>query len=118
MEWQHVILLVPLASACLSNIKSECCESLKKLSVKDSILAFRAIRKVNPGGLGESPEQDVKSEPTVTLLEAMKLAADRDMIARQYANGYADVFDFGVPAFLAAFEKFGRVWSRRLLNAI
>ncbi len=30
----------------------------------------------------------------------MKLAADRDMIARQYANGFADVFDFGVPAFL------------------
>ena len=37
----------------------------------------------------------------------MKLAADRDMVARQYANGFADVFDFGVPAFLNAFERFG-----------
>jgi triphosphoribosyl-dephospho-CoA synthase len=37
------------------------------------------------------------------------MAADRDQIARQYANGYADVFDLGVPMFLAAFEKFGRV---------
>jgi triphosphoribosyl-dephospho-CoA synthase len=39
----------------------------------------------------------------------MKLAADRDLIARQYANNYSDVIDFGVPAFLAAYAKFGRV---------
>ena len=52
---------------------------------------------------------------TVTLLEAMKLAADRDMIARQYANGFADVFDFGVPAFLDAFQRFG--WSRDVYPA-
>jgi len=31
------------------------------------------------------------------------------MVARQYANGFADVFDFGVPPFLAAFERFGCV---------
>ena len=68
-----------------------------------------AIRLANPGGLGDAPEQDVHSEPTVTLLEAMQLAADRDMVARQYANGFADVFDFGVPAFLDAFAKFGCV---------
>ena len=63
--------------------------------------SMKAIRIANPGGLGNVPEQDVRNEPTVTLLEAMKLAADRDLIARQYANGFADVFDFGVPAFLA-----------------
>ena len=51
----------------------------------------------------------MRDEPTVTLLEAMKLAADRDMVARQYANGFADVFDFGVPAFMDAFAKFGCV---------
>jgi len=37
----------------------------------------------------------------------MKLAADRDMVARQYANGFADVFDFGVPTFLDALNRFG-----------
>src|SRR5205085_6387368 len=62
-----------------------------------------------PGGLGDAPEQDVREEPTVTLLEAMRLAAARDMVARQYANGFADVFDFGVPAFLDAFGRFGCV---------
>ncbi|HJZ55451.1 MAG TPA: triphosphoribosyl-dephospho-CoA synthase, partial [Gemmataceae bacterium] len=75
----------------------------------DARLVYEAIRIANPGGLGESPEQDVHDEPTVTLLEAMKLAADRDMIAQQYANGFADVFEFGVPAFLDAFQRFGCV---------
>ena len=36
---------------------------------------------------GRPTEQDVADEPTVTLLEAMRLAADRDVVARQYANG-------------------------------
>lgn len=80
---------------------------LRKLKVGDAAAVYRAIRLANPGGLGDAPQQDVKDEPTVTLLEAMKLAADRDMVARQYANGFADVFDFGVPAFLAGLERFG-----------
>ena len=79
------------------------------LTVEDAALVYEAIRLANPGGLGDSPEQAVHSEPTVTLLEAMKLAADRDMIARQYANGFADIFDFGVPALMDAFVKFGNV---------
>jgi triphosphoribosyl-dephospho-CoA synthase len=77
--------------------------------VEDAMYAFAAIRLANPGGLGEAPAQDVHSEPTVTLVEAMKLAADRDMVACQYANGFADVFDFGVPAFLEGLEKFSCV---------
>jgi triphosphoribosyl-dephospho-CoA synthase len=82
-------------------------QSLRSLSVLDAQKVYEAIRLANPGGLGDVPKQDVKDEPTVTLLKAMKLAADRDMVARQYANGFADVFDFGVPAFLAGFERFG-----------
>jgi triphosphoribosyl-dephospho-CoA synthase len=82
---------------------------LGRLSVADARYVYEAIRLANPGGLGDSAEQDVRDDPTVTLLEAMRLAADRDMVARQYANGFADVFDFGVPAFLAGFERFGCV---------
>src|SRR5438874_795656 len=75
----------------------------------DAEMVYRAIRLANPAGLGHAPGQDDRSDPTVTLLEAMTLAADRDLIARQYATGFADVFDVGVPAFLDAFAKFGRV---------
>ena len=82
---------------------------LKRLSVEDAVETYKAIRAVNPGGLGTVRKQDVNGEPTVTLLKAMQMAADRDMVARQYANGFADVFDFGVPSFLAAFERFGSV---------
>jgi triphosphoribosyl-dephospho-CoA synthase len=70
---------------------------------------YEAIRIANPGGLGDAPEADVRTEPTITLLEAMALAADRDLVARQYANGFADVFDFGVPTFLDALNRFGCV---------
>lgn len=84
-------------------------EELQSLRRVDALRVYEAIRRASPGGLGDAPEQDVREEPTVTLLEAMKLAADRDMVARQYANGFADVFDFGVPAFLGAFERFGCV---------
>ena len=82
---------------------------LNALTAEDAKCVYKAIRIANPGGLGDSPEQDVRDEPTVTLLDAMKLAADRDMVARQYANDFADVFDFGVPAFTDAFAKFGCV---------
>jgi triphosphoribosyl-dephospho-CoA synthase len=82
---------------------------LASLTVRDAADVYEAIRLASPGGLGDAPEQDVREEPTVTLLEAMKLAAARDMVARQYANGFADVFDYGVPAFLDAFQRFGTV---------
>jgi len=85
--------------------------------------AFRAIVRANPGGLGHAGEHDVRSAPTIDLVEAMRLAADRDSVARQYANGFADVFDYGVRLFdrvartssleaamLATFIAFLRRW--------
>lgn len=82
---------------------------LAKLDLAATRDVYAAIRAANPGGLGDAAEQDVKAEPTVALLDAMKLAADRDLIAKQYANGYADVFEVGVPAFLDAFTKHGGI---------
>jgi len=82
---------------------------LRQLTIEDADYVYRAIRLASPGGLGDAPEQDVHSPPTATLLEAMKLAADRDLIARQYANGFDDVFGFGVPAFVEGLRRFGTV---------
>jgi triphosphoribosyl-dephospho-CoA synthase len=105
-----ILLLAPLAKVIRSDsLREGVVQELRSLTVKDAQQVYHAIRLAAPGGLGDAPEQDVRNEPTVTLLEAMKLAADRDMVARQYANGFADVFDFGVPAFLAGFERFGCV---------
>jgi len=69
---------------------------LDRLTVSDAVDAFAAIRRANPAGLGRVATQDVGTVPTVSLLEAMRLAADRDLIARQYSTGFADVFETGV----------------------
>lgn len=75
---------------------------LGRLTVADAADAFAAIRTANPAGLGRVEAQDVGTPPTVTLLEAMRLASDRDLIARQYATGYADVFETGIQRITAA----------------
>jgi triphosphoribosyl-dephospho-CoA synthase len=102
-----ILLLAPLcAMEMRSSLRSGVESVLANLTKSDARLVFEAIRIANPGGLGKSSEQDVGEEPTITLLEAMKLAQGRDMIARQYANGFADVFEFGMPSFLAALERY------------
>jgi len=75
---------------------------LQTLSVEDAAGAYRAIAAAHPGGLGRSAEQDVHAPPTVTLRQAMAIAAPRDRIADQYASGYADLFETGLPALAAA----------------
>ena len=100
-----VLLLAPLASS--GTHRAELSTVLAKLSIEDARHVYEAIRVAAPGGLGDAPEQDVSEEPSVTLLEAMRLATDRDMVARQYANGFADVFDFGLPTLLAGVQRFG-----------
>lgn len=104
------LLLAPLATAWESGaLRQQVQDKLQRLRVRDAVDVYKAIRLATPGGLGDATEQDVRDEPTVTLLEAMRLAADRDQIARQYATGYADVFDLGVPAFLDGLDRFGCV---------
>ena len=64
---------------------------LAATTVDDARQVYRAIRLAQPGGLGEVSDQDVAREPTITLRDAMGLAAERDSIARQYANGFREV---------------------------
>lgn len=100
-----ILLLAPLAAAPPTlDLREGVVSVLRALTVDDSRLVYRAIRLARPGGLGDAPAQDVRDEPTVTLLEAMRLAAERDLIARQYANGYADVFMIALPALRSALE--------------
>lgn len=103
-----VLLLAPLAAVPMNvPLRTGVRDLLNGLTVADAGAAFRAIRLAAPGGLGDVPDQDVNAAPTVTLLEAMSLAADRDRIASQYSTGFADVFDFGVPKLVEGFERFG-----------
>ena len=66
---------------------------------------YRAIRLAQPGGLGEVADQDVAREPTMTLRAVMAMAADRDLIARQYANGFREVLGEALPALRESLER-------------
>jgi triphosphoribosyl-dephospho-CoA synthase len=75
---------------------------LDGLDVADAADAFAAIVQASPAGLGRAGEHDVFAPPQVTLMEAMTAAAGRDLVARQYATGFADVFDLGLQRHAAA----------------
>jgi len=92
-----ILLLAPMAAAHGAS-DGAVAHVLDTLSIEDARHVYRAIRLAEPGGLGASSDQDVREEPTVTLLDAMRMAADRDLVARQYATGYAEVFGVALPA--------------------
>jgi triphosphoribosyl-dephospho-CoA synthase len=71
----------------------------------DAEWVYRAIRLAQPGGLGEMTAQDVRNSPNVKLLDAMRLAENRDRIAYQYVNCYRDIFDFAIPRYHNALSR-------------
>ena len=71
---------------------------LDETTIEDAREVYAAIRLAAPGGLGHVDQQDVADDPTVTLLEAMRLGAGRDGIAHEYASGFAVTFDTAAPA--------------------
>lgn len=77
---------------------------LRELDVDDARAAYRAIARANPGGLGTAPAEDVHEAPSMGLRAAMALAAERDLIARQYRDGYADLFERALPRLPSVFS--------------
>jgi len=96
-----LLLCAPLAAAAERasphGLRGRLRDVLNDFDEQDAAAVFAAIRMANPGGLGSVPEQDVAAPPSMELLEAMGLAADRDRIARTYVTDYAEIFDFGLP---------------------
>jgi len=99
-----VLLAAPLLQACLvgetgKSLRENVQAVLNNTTREDAVWVYRAIRLAAPGGLGESAEQDVHSDPEATLLEAMRIAEKRDHIAWQFTNSFATVFDLAVPRY-------------------
>lgn len=93
-----ILLLAPLAAVPAHEpLEAGVSRVLAATTIEDAHQVYRAIRRASPGGLGRAAEQDVSQEPTVALVEAMRLAADRDLVARQYANGFAELFHIALP---------------------
>ena len=108
-----VLLLAPLARAALhrqGTLRDRLGRVLAETTVDDAVEVYAAIRQARPGGLGHSAAEDVARRPTVTLQEAMALAAERDSIAREYVTSFARTFEIGVPALLGA-RREGLSWT-------
>jgi triphosphoribosyl-dephospho-CoA synthase len=104
-----VLLLTPLTRCRPSAWSTQLQSILSASTIGDAKHVYQAIRLAVPGGMGKVENQDIACEPTQTLSEVMATAADRDLIARQYANGFADVLTEGVPTLMRCWEQFGRI---------
>ena len=115
-----ILVLAPLARAALRpgnrRLRQQVAEVLAATTVEDAEQVYAAIRLANPGGLGQVAAQDVRDPATVTLVEAMRLAAGRDAIAREYATAFRITFDVGAPA-LAQARRDGLSWSDATVEA-
>ena len=87
-----ILLLAPLAAVPFDvPLRDGISLVLNGLTVRDTEFVYRAIEIAKPGGLGRVEKQDVSGQPTVTLKKAMSLAADRDLIAKQYRDCFVDL---------------------------
>lgn len=101
-----VLLMAPLAMAKVgASLRQGVSDVLRSLDADDARLVYAAIRLAVPGGLGKVEEADIADEPPNDLLYAMRLAAERDLVARQYVNDFREVFDIVVPAIGAGLDR-------------
>ncbi|MCE9554225.1 MAG: triphosphoribosyl-dephospho-CoA synthase [Planctomycetes bacterium] len=70
---------------------------LQNLLPSDAHNVYEAIRLANAGGLGEVESMDVREQPPDDLLAAMRAAAGRDLVARQYAEDFQQVLSCAAP---------------------
>jgi triphosphoribosyl-dephospho-CoA synthase len=110
-----LLLCAPLAAAAecgRPDLRARLAQVLDALDVEDAALAFRAIVRAAPAGLGRAERHDVFAPATVTLKAAMAEAAGHDRIARQYVCTFEDVFERGGPALAAALSRStDRAWA-------
>ncbi len=114
-----ILLLAPLARAArvgTGTLRERLRAVLEATTVADAHEAYAAIREAEPGGLGVVEAEDVREAPGITLLEAMRLAAERDAIASEYVTGFALTFGTGLPALRAARHE-GLPWPDAVVAA-
>lgn len=90
--------------------------TLSQLTLKDAQLTAKAIMLAKPAGLGISKMHDVNAPISATLLDLMQAAADKDRIAWQYANIFADICGYGVAHYQVALAQYqNKAWATTAL---
>jgi triphosphoribosyl-dephospho-CoA synthase len=101
-----ILLLAPLAAVPRERpLADGVADVLARLDAEDSRLVYEAIRIARPGGMGRVDQADVAGEAPADLIAAMRLAAERDLVARQYVNGFYVVFHDVVPAIQSGLDR-------------
>ncbi|MBL8506130.1 MAG: triphosphoribosyl-dephospho-CoA synthase [Methylobacillus glycogenes] len=110
-----VLLCAPLVAAALAgqgSLQHRLQQVLQGLDVEDANLAFKAIVRANPAGLGGSNQHDVHATSEASLLAAMQASAQRDRIAWQYAHDFADIFGLGLKTYQQALDRWqNEAWA-------
>lgn len=97
-----ILLIAPLASVPRDRALADgVLDVLAGLDAADARLVYQAIREAKAGGLGRVSEADIADEPPGDLIAAMKLVAERDLVARQYVNGFHEVINETAPVIAA-----------------
>ena len=103
-----VLLLAPMASVPRQNdIRQGVANFLEHCSAQDARQVYAAIRLAEPGGLGRVTQYDIASDVPDDLLTAMSAAAEHDLVARQYVNGFCEVLDVSVAGMVQEWELCG-----------
>lgn len=93
-----LLLIAPLAKVPRDqSLETGIARVLAELNATDARAVYEAIRHAQAGGLGRVAEADIADPAPTDLLAAMRLAADRDLVARQYSDNFADVLGLVVP---------------------
>ncbi len=104
-----VLLLAPLAAVPRSTtLESGIGSVLSQLTAQDSAAIYAAIRLAQPGGMGTVSEMDVAADAPHSILDAMRLAESRDLVARQYVSEFSLVLQEVTPHLIAGPQ---RGWS-------
>jgi RimK family alpha-L-glutamate ligase len=112
-----ILLCAPLITAAYQvtktvSLRQALAQVLENTTIDDADWAFKAISLAAPGGLGKAGKHDVSTKAEITLTQAMAMASDRDRIALQYANCYADILNFAVLRYNTVFDFFlNRDWA-------
>ena len=120
-----IILLVPIAVAAgmvptsfsLTKLRKKIKVVVESTTPQDAVAVYDAIALVNPGGLNQSKNLDVKDPASkkkildegITLLDTFKLASSYDSITSEWVNNYPITFDLGYPYFVRQLEKTGEI---------
>ncbi len=123
-EWQSngntnlgiLMLITPISAAAgmtlakelkvsKTGLRENLSEILKATTPEDAVNTYDAIIAVNPEGIGEVEDLDVKSESSrkkimeekISLYDIMKIASKRDNIAKEWVTNMEITFKFGYP---------------------